>query len=236
MKNSTHGRFAGYREVVLTLVLVLSLSVGAAWSRADERPASGAWLIGLEAQERNFDTMSAGDARPVARGDAGARASIEWLLTAHWALGLSAHFGGTWLDWSDPLYNTAGKIEDISWDTRFGMDRVFTVGGRGMAFVGGGIEYGEARSWLHSLGAQQPGGQNIADEGPRSSMTGGYARLGVMTPVCWRTALCAQISQSYYGAHATDPPFGTRFNWLGRSLAVSVGLRFELARGRSGRP
>lgn len=224
------------RDLVLTIVLFLCLSVGAAPSRAGERPASGAWLIGVELQQRNFDTMSAGDARPVARGDAGARLSIDRLLTARWALGLSAHYGGTWLDWSDPLYNTAGKIEDISWGTRFGADRVFTVGARGTAFAGAGVEYGEARSWLHTLGAFGPGSQNIADEGPRSYMTGGYARFAAMTPVWRRAALCAQVSESFYGAHASDPPFGTRFDWLGRSLAVSVGLRFEIARGRVSGP
>jgi len=230
-------RFEKRRDVVLTLALALCLSFGAAPRRAEGRPVSGVWLLGLELQQRNFDTMSAGDARPVARGDAGARVSIDRLLTPCWGLELSAHFGGTWLDWSDPLYNIAGKIEDAAWDTRLGMDRVFTVGARGMAFAGVGIEYGEARSWLHTLGpppGSGVGGQNIADEGPRCYRTGGYARLAAMTPVWRRMALCAQISQSYYGAHASDPPFGTQFNWFGRSLAVSVGLRYEIARGRVG--
>ena len=183
--------------------------------------------------------MSAGDARPLARGDVGVRFSIDRLLTPRWALGLSAHVGGTWLDWSDPLYNTAGKIEDAAWDTRFGMDRVFAMSASGLVLVGAGIEYGEARSWVHTLGPP-PGtggtGQNIADEGPRCYRTGGYARLAAMTPVWRRTALCAQVSESFYGAHASDPPFGTRFNWLGRSLAASVGLRFEVARGRVSGP
>ena len=226
------------RDLVLSLTLVFWLSAGAAPSRADGRPVSGAWLLGLELQQRTFDTMSAGDARPLPRGDAGVRVSIDRLVTPRWALDLSAHFGGTWLDWSDPLYNTAGKIEDAAWDARCGVDRVISVGAGGLGFVGAGIEYGEARSWVHTLGTTPgaPGGQNIDDEGPRCYRTGGYARLAAMTPVWRRMALSAQVSESFYGAHASDPPFGTRFNWLGRSLAASVGLRFEIARGRVSGP
>jgi hypothetical protein len=225
-------------ERVSALALVFCLLVGAAVSRAGERPVSGAWLLGLELQQRNFDTMSAGDARPLARGDAGVRGSIDRLLTPRWSLSLSAHFGGTWFDVSDPLQITAGKIEDAAWDARCGVDRVFSVGAGGMGFVGAGIEYGEARSWAHTLGTVPiaPGRQEIADEGPRSYRTGGYARLEAMTPLWRRMALCAQVSESFYGAHASDPPFGTQFNWLGRALAVSVGLRFEIARGRMSAP
>ena len=233
------GRLDRRPDPVLTLVLVLCLSAGAIPGRADGQPRSGALLLGLELQQRNFDTMSADDTRPIARGDAGVRVSIDRLLTARWALGVSAHFGGTWLDWSDPLYNTAGKIEDAAWTARCGVDRVFVVGERGVAFMGAGIEYGEARSWSHTLSPAPGtgyGGQNIDDEGPRCYTTGGYARFAAMTPLWRRTALCAQIAQSYYGAHASDPPFGTRFNWLGRSLTVSVGLRFEIARGRVSGP
>jgi hypothetical protein len=224
------------RVLALTLALVFWLSAGAAPSRADGSPTSGAWLLGLELQQRTFDTMSAGDARPLPRGDAGVRVSIDRLVMSRWAFGLSAHFGGTWLDWSDPLYNTAGKIEDAAWDARCGVDRVFSFGARGLGFVGAGIEYGEARSWVHTLGpppGSGVGGQDIADEGPRCYRTGGYARLAAMTPTWRRMALCAQVSESFYGAHASDPPFGTRYNWLGRSLAVSVGLRFEISRAAS---
>ena len=215
----------------LSCVLALSicLACAATPARSDERPGSGAWLIGLETQQRTFDTMSAGDARPVSRGDVGVRLSIDRLLTPHWALGLSGHFGGTWFDWSDEIYNIAGRVQDIGWDARLGVDRVMGLGPRALAFVGAGVEYGEARSWVNTLGVQQ----NIADEGPRTYMTGGYLRAGVVSPVWRRTALCAQISESFYGASASDPPFGTQFNWLGRSLAVSVGLRFVIAHGRA---
>jgi hypothetical protein len=207
-------------------------AVSAARSRADDPPGAGAWLLGLELQQRQFDTMSAGDSRPLTRADAGARLSIDQLLTPAWALGLSAHFGGMWLDWSEPVFNVAGKIEDVAWGVSLGVDRVFAVGTGGKAFAGVGVEYGETRSWLADLGAQLPYSQDFSDEGPHSYMTGGYARLAMMTPVWRRTALCAQVSESFYGAHATDPPFATRYNWLGRSLAVSVGLRFVVARGR----
>ncbi|HEY2954760.1 MAG TPA: hypothetical protein VGK89_05885 [Candidatus Eisenbacteria bacterium] len=223
-------------SLVRTFVLALCVLAGAARGSAGEVPGPGAWLVGLDVQGRTLDVMSAGDPGPLSHGDVGMRLSIDRLLTPQWALGISGFFGGTWLDWSDPLYNTAGKIEAAAWDARFGVDRILFAGARGMAFVGGGVEYGEARSWVHTLGPP-PGtggtGQAVADEGPRCFMTGGYARLGAVTPAWRRIALYGQVAESVYGAHASDPPFGTRFNWLGRSLAVSVGLRFEIARGRA---
>ena len=219
MKRCPVQTFHKRQALIPRLVFVLCVSVGAAPSHANGGPISGAWLLGLELQQRSFDTMSASDSRPVARADAGVRGSIDWLLAPRWALGLSAHFGGSWFDWSDPVSNTAGKVEDTAWDTRLGVDRVLSVGQRGMALIGVGVEYGEARSWVHTLG-------------PHCYATGGYARLASMTPVWRRMALCAQVSESFYSAHALDPPFGTKFDWLGRSLAVSVGLRFEIVRGR----
>jgi len=204
-------------------------------SSADGRLGSGAWLLGLELQEREFDTMSAGDSRPIPRGESGVRLSVDRLLSTAWAFGLSGHFGGAWLDWSDPVYNTSGKIEDTGWSTRVGVDRVFALGEGGTGFAGIGIEYGEAHSWLHTLGVDPAtglGGQNISDEGPRCYMTGGYARFLAVTPAWRGVAGCAQVSASIYGAHASDPPFGLRYDWLGRSLAVSAGLRFVVARGK----
>jgi hypothetical protein len=239
MGNSRGEPFDDTRTLVLGLALLLLSSVDAAPSHAEGRPGSGTWLLGLELQQRTFDTMSAGDTRPLVRGDAGVRVSIDHLLTPRWALGLSGHFGGTWLDWSDPLYNTAGNIEDAAWDVRLGVDRVFPLGMGGMVFAGVGIEYGEARSWIHTLGpppGSGAGGQNIDDEGPHCYRTGGYVRASAMTPAWRRMALCAQVWESFYGAHASDPPFATRYNWFGRSVAASVGLRFEIARGRTSEP
>ena len=238
MNRGTFEPFNRWRDVVRILAFVITLSVGAAPSRGADRAGSGAWLLGLELQQRSFDTMSAGDARPTPRAYAGVRGSVDWLVTPRWALTLSAQFGGAWLDWSDPIYNTAGKIEDVAWDARLGVDRIILLGTRSMAFVGAGIEYGEARSWAHTLGASPatPGGQDITDEGPHIFTTGGYARLLVMTPLWRRFAVCAQVSESFYGAHASDPTFGTKYNWIGRSLTLSAGLRFEIARGRVNGP
>jgi hypothetical protein len=48
-----------------------------------------------------------------------------------------------------------------------------------------------------------------------------------------RIALCTGVSESIYGAHASDPPFDTKFNWLGKALEVSVGLRVTIGKGRA---
>lgn len=221
--------------VALVAAVGLGAPAGSVWGSPVGRPGAGAWLLGVEVQQRSFDTMSAGDWRPVARADAGVRVSVDRLLTRRWAVGLSGHYGGTWLDWSDPLSLTAGKIEDAAWDVRLGVDRVVPFGERSTATIGVGVEYGEAHSWVRTLGPHSgvPGGLPINQRGPRCFATGGYARLGATVPLWSRVGLGAQVSQSFYGAHASDPPFGTRYNWLGRSFAASVGLRFVLARGRA---
>lgn len=219
----------------VVVALGVCTSVGAAPSSADGRFGASAWLVGLDLQQRTFDTMSAGDARPTSRAEVGGRVSVSRLITSGWALGLSGHYGGAWLDWSDPLYNTAGKVDDVSWDMRIGLDRVLDLGARSTAFVGAGVEYGEAHSWLHTL-ATSPvttnTSQNISAAGPSCYMTGGFARLEGVMPLVWRTALSVQVAESFYGAHATQAPFGTRYNWVGRSLSVSVGIRIRIGRVR----
>jgi hypothetical protein len=195
-------------------------------ARASGQDSVTAWLLGLEVQQRTFDTMSAGDSRPVPRGESGLRLSLDGLVDPKWGVALSAHFGGAWFDWSDPVYNITGRIEDAAWGARLGADRIFTIGA-GRGFVGLGVEYGEARSWLETLGVQQ----DISDEGPTCFMTGGYVRLGAMTRLWRRMAFCAEASQSFYRAHASDPSFGTQYAWLGRSLALSAGVRVAITRG-----
>lgn len=218
------------------LALALGLSLGAVPGRAGERAGPGAWLFGLALQQSSLVTMSADDTRPATRAYTGVRASMDWLFGPAWALGLSAQFGGSWFDWSDPLVNTAGKMEEVAWDARFGLDRVLRLGAGGMAQVGVGIEYGENHSWTHTLGDAPYSGHDIEDRGPRCYRIGGYARLAAMTPTWRRMALCAEVSESIYGAHASDPPFGTQLNWIGHSLGLSVGLRFQLARGYASGP
>lgn len=210
------------------VVLFLLLPVASS-ARASDHPAT--WLLGLEAQQRTFDTMSAGDSRPVSRGESGIRLSIDGLVDPRWALALSASFGGAWFDWSDPVYNSTGRIEDAAWGARLGVDRVFPVGA-GSGFVGLGADYGEARSRVKTLVQRPlPGTPLEIAEERASYMTGGYMRLGGMTPLWRRVAFSAQVSQSFFRAHATDPRFGTRYAWLGRSLALSAGFRVALTRG-----
>jgi hypothetical protein len=217
------------------LAVIAGLLFGAAPSRADEGPLPGSWRLGLEIEQQSFETMSAGDSRPTSRAMPGARGSVDWLFVSNWALALSARFGGAWFDWTDPVYQTTGNIEDVSWDTRLGLDRTARLGAAGMARCGAGFEYGEARSWVHALGNSLDPTQDISPDGPHCYRAGGYARLGVMTPPWHRIALSAQVSESFYRAHAVDPALGTQFSWLGRSLSVSAGLTFEIAHGHSSR-
>jgi hypothetical protein len=236
MKRLKGGPRHRLRLELCAVVPLLHLFAGVTPGRASDRTGQGAWFGGIGVQQRVFDSMSIGDSRPTARADAGVRGSIERLLTPRLVLGVSAYFGGSWFDWSDPSFNTAGNIEDVSWDVRLGLDRALPLGERGVALVGVGVEYGEAHSWTHTLGASSVGGQDISDEGPRCYRTGGFARLAAVSPMWRGMALCAEVSDSVYGAHASDPTFGTQFNWLGHSLAVSAGVRFQIWQGRASGP
>jgi hypothetical protein len=220
--------------LAFAFAIIFGLLGGATWCRAADQPGIGACLVGIDLQQRGFDTMSAGDARPIARGEAGVHVTLDLMLKRRWSVGMSYHFGGTWLDWSDYIGNVAGKVEDISWGVRLGGDRHFLVGAGGTVFTGVGLEYGEAHSWVHSLLVHSPNQpqQDISDEGPRVFLTGGFARVALVSPSWRRIALRVEVSESFYNAHAVDPPFGTKYDWLGRSLSIGVGLRYEIARGR----
>jgi hypothetical protein len=184
--------------------------------------------LGLDAQQRVFDGMTAGDERPRPLGESGGRLEVGRLVTPRWAVSVSGHFGGGWLDYLDYIDNYAGKIEDVGWGVRAGVDRHADVGSRSMLFFGGGLEYTESRSWLRNYGFYN----DILDEGPRCYATGGFVRAGGAAPVWRRLWVAGQVSTSLYGAHAVDPPIQTRYNWLGRSFSASVGLRLHIGRER----
>jgi len=130
---------------------------------------------------------------------------------------MSGSYGGAWFDFVGP--GIAGDIEDVSWRVRGGIDRVYRAGETFTVFVGPGMEYGEARSWLHTSSSR--------DAGPRVFMTGGSVRLGLGVAVWKSLIVVAGLDQSVYWAHAVDSPTGSTYRWMGRSLATGIGLGYR---------
>lgn len=171
--------------------------------------------FGLGLQQRTFETLTYSDIRPTSRGEVGARADLAVRFSTHWHGSASFHFGGSWFDFSGPV--TAGKFEDASWLARLGVERHHPLGERTTLYFGAGAEYGESRSWLDTPAS--------SEEGPRAFFGGGYVRAGAMHQVFGPERLYLEFIQSVQRAHARSAPLVQDYNWLGRSLEGSVGLR-----------
>ena len=194
-------------------------------ANAGEQPGAHALLFGSVVQQRSFEFLSVGDTRPRSYGELGGRADLSYLLSDHWEMTLSGHVGGTWLDFNG--FGVSGRVADQSWSLRAGLDRLVPLGERQTLSIGAGLEYGEGRSWLDTFTA--------SSEGPHAYMTGGSVRLGLAHQLGSRVHIVADLSQSAYRAHAKEPStLRTSYNWLGRSMAGSVGMRWAVLRGRRG--
>ena len=177
--------------------------------------------------------LGIGDIRAGPQGEAGGRLEMAYLPIAHWQVSISGHFGGSWFDFGGgPFGGEVGKIENVAWSVRGGVDHLMSLGGRHSLFLGAGFEYGEGRSWLHAL---TPSRMPISDQGPHAFLVGGSLRMGWALRLAGRQYLCAQILEGLYRAHARDTPLWQEYNWLGRSMAVTLGYRYAVLAGRSER-
>ena len=206
------------------LLVALALVFVPTGTRAAVRPGAHAFLFGVAAQQRSFDGLSVSDTRPHSYGEFGGRVDISYLVTNYWAAAISWHAGGSWLDFNG--FGVSGRIVDASWSLRAGVDRIFLLGERQSVQVGAGFDYGEVRSWLDTFVASA--------EGPHAYATGGSVRLGLTHQLGSRLQIVGDLTQSAYRAHAKEPStLRTSYNWLGRSLAGSLGMRWAVLRGRT---
>lgn len=203
---------------VVLLVLVLATQEPSAAAGI----GSGAVLVAVGAQQRTHDNLSQGDVRPLSHGEIGGRLELDYLLGDTWQIAVSGHIGGAGFDFNGPL--VSGRIRDQAWSARLGIERLVPIGTKHHALVGLGADYGEGRSWLDNL--------VMSDEGPHSFTWGGSAMLGFATSIAPRCYAYAQLIQGVHQAHAKDPPLGTKYNWVGRSLSGVIGLKFVILRGR----
>jgi hypothetical protein len=183
-------------------------------------------VAGVALAQGASDRLSVGDIRPEPHGEWAGRVSLDYRFSERWAATFAGQIGGSWLDFNG--FAVSGKIVDASWTCRAGVDRLIPAGHGALLFVGIGLEYGEARSWLDNL--------TISQEGPHNYVGGGSARIGIASPFVGRVQAYGELLQSFYRGHARDGVSGIKYNWLGRSLSGAVGVRFALVRGHSRRP
>jgi hypothetical protein len=193
---------------------------------APQPTGEGAFVVSAALAQGVSDRLSVGDIRPQSRGEWGGRLGLDYQFSERWVVTVASQVGGSWFDFNG--FAVSGKIVDASWSGRVGVDRLVPAGGGATLWVGLGLEYGEARSWLDNL--------TISQEGPHNYAVGGSARFGVSSPALGRVQLYGELLPSFYRGHARDGTSGTEYNWLGRSLTGAIGVRFVLARGHSSSP
>lgn len=175
--------------------------------------------ISAGVHQRTFDAMSVMEGRPGPKGEAGGEIEIQWFAAKPIAVGVSGRLGGSRFRFLGPTID--GKVEEISWGIRAGIDVVLAASREWEVLAGGGYEYGEARSWLENVVA--------GDEGPRAFMPGGDVRLRASRRVMRRVWLNATLRQGLFFAHARHPGLLTDFSWLSRSFSSSIGLSWAVS-------
>ena len=160
-------------SVVATIICALE---GLGWvdsvASAPQPAGAGAIVVGAALAQGVSDRLSVGDIRPQPHGEWGGRVGLDYQFSERWAVTLAGQVGGSWLDFNG--FAVSGKIVDANWSGRVGVDRLILAGGGATLFIGIGLEYGEARSWLDNL--------TISQEGPHNYAVGGSARVGISEP------------------------------------------------------
>jgi hypothetical protein len=212
----------GRHRAPIVVAAAMTLIASGASIRAQADEATDAFLFGLGVRTRAVEAMSVVDVRPATRGEVGADVDVGLRTWCGWWLRASGYVGGTWFDYQGPA--SSGKIEDLTWLIRTGVDRRFSASRRVVPYLGVGVEYGESRSWLHAFAA--------SEEGAHAYTAGGYVRLGGELQVAGPLRGYVEVSGSAYRAHATLSRLESEFNWLGRSLELGAGVRWVGSRGQ----
>lgn len=212
---STH-----FTWLMLWLALVMDArAVGA--TRVERNPPVMTLGVGIGA--RAFDRLAESDPRPERRGEINAGVELGYRLTTMLRATALARFGGTFFDYDGSF--ASGNAPEQAWIIRAGVDWLLHGEGPISTYLGTGYEYGEARSWNSGP---------IEDiEGPRNYFTGVGVRAGLEARLMARTRLRCEVLTSVYYAHAFDERLDMRYRWLATASAATIGLDFELLRGRT---
>jgi hypothetical protein len=211
------GRDAFWKCAGTLISVLLCASDGLAAER-------GAVVLGLSLGQESVDILSESDSRPNPRPFLFTRVGLDYHLGPHWAVVTAGKFGGSFFDFKGP--GVSGNVEETIWSARVGFDWIHHDRGGCSAYAGAGYEYGEARSWLKNL--------LVSEDGPRNILSGGFVTGGAEARVTQMLSVFGELEAFAFHGRAELSTLVTRYNWLGRSIGVSVGLRYSVSgRGES---
>ncbi len=185
--------------------------------------APGAFSLAATLGQKSLDILSEGDIRPNARPFVFAGLEAQYRFSERWGVSWSGQLGGSFFDFNGP--GVSGNVEETNWSTRVGLDWAHGFESGSVTYAGLGYEYGEARSWLKNL--------QVSETGPRNVLTGASVRAGAAIRSAPRLFIVGEVHAGAYRGRAEVGSLSTRYNWLGRSVGVSVGLRYAVRPGRA---
>jgi len=180
---------------------------------------SGALLVGIGVGGGGRDLLSIADVRPAWHGQAVADLEVQYLLRKRWAVAIEGRAAGSWFDFRQTL-GASGNIKDQDLALRAMLDHRTRA-----AFVGVGVEYGQARSFTYT--------RFYDDEGPRTYFLGGALRVGLAHEIHPRVQVHGEITETVFRAHARDASTGSSYSWLGTCSSITLGVRLALLTSRA---
>ena len=216
------------------VVPVLTLMVSQARADPDTTAALrvGALKLGVHVVQHSFDAMRQDEVRPARHTDFGGRVDVAYAAMTWLEVAVSGYRGVSHFDFDTAFESGHGR--DSDWSVDIGPNVLLGRARSVKVLLGGMFFYGEARSET-SIDVQGGSGTvfTIHLEGPRTYMVGGGARLLATMDIVERIEGVLQLSSGVFQAHAQSRASGDLYNWNGGSVALSMGIRIGMLRGRS---
>jgi hypothetical protein len=189
-------------------------------------PAPSPLSVEVHMEPRAVETVRIGTFEPAMHGELGGRVELGWRLGTSTALALGLHVGGERFEFGGPaLTGQTGIVRNLSMVGNVGLDQVvYSATGHDVS-LGGGLAYGEERSWLHTKVYDLT---ITREQGPHNYFVGGYVRtMSSFRLSDHLRAVCA-ITATSFRAQGKDFPLSQSFVWWGSAASAGIGLRYTV--------
>jgi hypothetical protein len=171
--------------------------------------------------------MRFGDLQPTQHTNFGGRLGVAYAVSRQFELTFSGYKGRSHFHY-DAAYEK-GDSRSTDWMVEFGPNVIFGQAGRAAFLIGGTILYGEARSKLTVTDATN----QYYFDGPPTFLVGGRGKLSIVVALASRFQGLVQLGAGVAKAHAKTAPSGNLFEWNGRTVSASIGIRAVILKGRT---
>lgn len=209
------------RAALNPMILIAVLLLG--WPRqlGAEQTREGKLSIGVSGLQHTLDAIRFGDLRPAQHSDFGGRAELLYSVVPEFSVVLAGHRARSHFHYDTGFEK--GNWRDSDWGVELGPDlHLARMGGTRLS-IGGSAFYGEARS---RLSIANPGIGSAEFDGPTTFLVGGRGVMTVSHSLLSRLEGAVQLGCGLYKARARAVPSGNLYEWNGRSVTVTAGLRF----------